>query len=393
MFKKAIKTKSEEEDFTRNANIDDAINSRDAYGFIADIKKIGYEDGFCRATPARDIKGIKSAVQLVLEDIRIQVTARYDNIKDRIKRAESKLRDISKKKTKLEKQVERMKTRVKLADGVLYTLCGIIYILGDIEFSRQTIVVAWQLSHDYLFGRISLILAIAMASVLVKVFYERFIESRYEEGAKTQDKIVRIFFFILMPLFVFFFLQIAYMRSVIFEYSIVTHEIDIYNALFDEHPFVNMIAFVGISFMFLAAGGILISIGMKHLRRYYQFNRLCKDLRRVGENQIDLESDLETQYRLFQEIKAVYEQYCDKEFYKNLTETQVEFYYNEYLESYRRGRKDGEIAERNEKLRLQELLFQDSEHLPDNYHHIWVRKILDMRSRNGSSIEKVLNYG
>jgi|TARA_B100002003_G_scaffold49042_1_gene44201 hypothetical protein len=366
--------------------------------FLSSINEQGYNDGINNKD--KDVSGIRSSVRISVDQLKTSIAAKYEYLKKKIAILEEKLSEVKTEKEALKTQVGVERKSVRLFLGLLYTLSGILYILGDIEFSRQTIVVAWGLSKDSVFGQLSLVLGIAMATVLIKLFYERFIEARYEESKKIQDRLITGFFFCLAPLFIFFFLQIGWVRSVIFEYNRTTQIIDVYDALFKGHPYMNAIAFIGIAFMFLIGGAVLLSVGMKELNRYTLYYNNKKNLRKLENSEQRIKGLFDNIMKSYSVVREEHNYYADTENIELLIDGKTDVYIQLYTSGYFKGIREREEIEESQKqesiaaereFKLQLLKLQN-ESLPDKNFHLSVRRILDNRIRKNNGEMEVLNH-
>ena len=353
-----------------------ALNT--AQKFLDSLEERGYQEG--SAGLESNESGIAQAVRIVLDKVRSTLKARFKTLTNSSERLKNKLQDLKGKESALEVETLERQDKVKLAAGVLYTLSGIVYILGDIEFSRQTIVVAWQLSQDSLLGQVSLIIGIAMAAVLLKLVYERFIEVRFVEGSKVQDGIVKAFFFLLAPLFIFAFIQIAYVRGVIFKYSLINIATDIYDAIFSAHPWMNMVAFVGIAFMFLIGGAVLLTVGMKELREYTRFHKMRSRLKRIQKEISVCDHRLDKALKGLSTTENELDSIGGNDGFETEVDNKTGFYTSLYIREHHRGLKKYNANQEK----------ADSMDIGDNFHE-FVRHKIDLKSRRNGQIRSYNN--
>ncbi len=343
------------------------------------IEDVGLEDGLAGIKGGADRRVLASAVWMMLTKIQLDVIGQYKHLKKMIGDLESGLQELKGKIENLREHLYEQRKKVKLANGLLYTIAGLIYILGDIEFSRQIILSAWGLGRESLIAQLSLILGLGMAPVLGKLVYARFIEAKYDKNAKAQLRIVNWFFLAITPLVILFFAYLGYVRGIIFKYVQLPQDGDIYKALYAVHPFMNTIAFIGMATMFIVGGSVLLTVGMNELKRHSMYRADKKRLRKLEKKQKNDEADLSQLYQRFHEVEALHDLYADEKSFNQLVETKAEFYASLYFWNHLRG----------ERKRVEKKIGQ----LPDENFHLFVRKVLDMKSRDGSLTGEGIRYG
>jgi len=346
---------------------------------LSNIEDAGLEDGLAGIKGGADMKGLGSAIRIMLTRTQLEVIGQYKQLKKLIGDLESGLQELKARVESLREHLHEQREKVKLANGILYTFAGFIYILGDIEFSRQIILSSWGLGRGSLFAQFSLILGLGMAPVLGKLVYARFIEDKYDKNAKVQPCIINWFFLAITPLVVLFFAYLGYVRGVIFEYVQFPQHGDIYEALYNAHPFMNTIAFIGMALILLTGGSVLLTVGMNELKRHSMYRADKKTLRKLEKEQKHTEQRLDRLYQEYHMVEALHDLYADDKSFNQLVETKAEFYASLYFWNHLRGERKRVDKEINQ--------------LPDENFHLFVRKVLDMKSRDGSLKKEGIRYG
>jgi len=353
-------------------NSHDSLSVDKAQSLLEDIGERGLNEGGRGVHVDHDDGGISQAVRIILNDTRATLRSQLNTLSETARKLTEKLSDLKNRNLKLEQEVLTLRPQVKLATGIFYTVAGLIFILGDIEFSRQTIIQLWGLGMDTVFGQVSLILSIGLATFIVKLFYERFIEVRFVEGSKEQDGVVKAFFIVLVPLTIFAFLQIAYVRGETFEImNTKLYEVEnIYTYIFDSHPRMNMVSFIGIAFMFIMGGAVLLTVGMNQVREYYLFYNTRKRSDQSVSDYKATESDLNSNLSELNEVKEQLANLNDDALFEKEVENKSNFYKNIYIREHRTGLKKFELDKEATK---RELFAGDS-------FHQRVRSDLDLNS-------------
>ena len=368
----------------------------EAHSFLDNIEQIGSQDRHNNVIP-EGIKGrICSAVSIVFEDLRTEATTRYKGLKESIKRLELKVKGLRSKRKKMHCQVQEKRSRARLWTGIIYVIGGAWMILGDWEFSRQTIVVAWGLGQDSMWSKASLIGAIASGALFFKWVYDKMVVPRFVEESKTQDVIVRVFVLVTTLLFLFLAGMLGYVRSVVYQISMLNQPEDVYASLFAAHPVMNTVSFILIAVAFMVGGAVLLSQGMADVSKYYVYKKDKKDLRRLGEALSEAEKQMELQLSQLESERVLWEFYNDgircQDVMKKCADVHEGRYWRGYLVDIRD--KDDQDQTKSFKSTL-----KNSEHNPEsvldwlldgiaegseNGFHILLRKYLDLKAMDGS---------
>lgn len=338
----------------------------------------GYEDGY-NIVRSINIEEVVPAVRIVIRNDEMKVAADYENSRSKIKRSKGSIRKVKAKKRKISNQLKNMRQNVKLAEGIFFIIAGIIFVLGEIELSRYLLIKGWQLGNEGILSQIFLVTGIGMASIFLAYVYDRLSEKSYINKSKLLRTVVRISVVVSVLLFVFFFLQLAYVRAVIFEYLMLSYETDVYEKLFSEHPYLTPTAFIGISFMFLIGGAVLLSVGMRHLREASTFFSKKKELKVLSRTENKLEKEFETMIKDFNMIMVQFRFYSDESQIENLIKDQTEIHFNKYAAEYERGRKFREKMVKDGIVNRLKAGNNGSSKLSNGSFDITVRRLLDVQ--------------
>jgi hypothetical protein len=211
-------------------------------------------------------------------------------VHDKLSAFKGKLAGLKVKISHINKKIEEIKTKIKEKitkidsiplDGFYKSLLfrvlpGIIYVIGDIMFSMELIVKGWGLGLSNPFEKWILGIAIGLAPFFIKEIFDRIIEPLVENGSEIIKKRIQYLYSSIGIIMMLMFLQLAYMREVIFKYTKIQIEGDLYNTLFENHDSAFILGFIGTAFMFVLGGGILLSVGVKDISRWYKIMSLKK---------------------------------------------------------------------------------------------------------------------
>lgn len=211
-------------------------------------------------------------------------------VHDNLSEVNGKLAGLKVKISDVNKKIEEIKTKIKEKitkidsiplDGFYKSLLfrvlpGIIYVIGDIMFSMELIVKGWGLGLSNPFERWTLGIAIGLAPFFIKEIFDRIIEPLLENGSDIVKKRVQYLYTGIGIIMMLMFLQMAYMRGIIFKYMKVQIDGGLYNTLFENHDLAFIGGFIATAFMFVVGGGILLSVGVKDVSRWYKIMSLKK---------------------------------------------------------------------------------------------------------------------
>ena len=351
---------------------------------LDNIKEKAHQDGLNQIEC--NYQGIKSALRMVLHRITQLVNAELAFLKDKMPRIKQKITKTIKDQESLQITINEQHKTVKLLSGIIYTIAGMLFVFGDIEFSRQTIITAWNMQNDSLFGQVSLILGLAFITVYIKLVYERIIEPRYKPTKITQDVLFSGVYVITALACIGIFVYLGYVRAIYHEYSLRTDIIgDIYDVIFNDHPFMDSIAFGGIAFIFLIGGAVTLTVGFKELRHYWDYRINLRKEKKLADQLIKLEKRYDVVSKNYYETKEKQAFFRDGKNFEQYLEDQTAFYIDVYKSNYAKGKKEGlrnkaEIEKKN----LDDLS-------KENFHDL-VRVMLDKRMINNSNMQEAINH-
>jgi|TARA_Y100000310_G_C20583978_1_gene764457 polyhydroxyalkanoate synthesis regulator phasin len=361
-------------------NAHDDLSTAKARKVLDEIAKTGRNEGG-KGTRKPDSGGILEAVRIVLSDTRALLRAKLKTLTESISKLGEKLSDLNNRSLILEKDIFLRQSKVKPATGIIYTLVGVTYLVGDYVWTKISLNNMWGIGLTEEWQQHVLFISIGLATFTVKLFYERFIEVRFVEGSKVQDRVVKAFYGILLLGTIYSFLWIAYSQGVtskITNSSLILQVDNIYDYIYEKHPFMNTISFIGVSFIFLTGGAVLLTVGMNLDTEYILFRKTKHNYKKLNHERETIETLVEHRLNELSEVKEQLENLNDDTLFENEVEIKTKFYENIYMREYRVGLKeyalDKEAAEKE--------YFSG-----DSFHRI-VRTDLDLNSRKNGKIRR-----
>ena len=351
---------------------------------IDSIKERAYEDGLNKRET--NLNGIKSSIRLIAQETRQLITAKLNFLKEKISRIEQKINATVKEQELLTPEIADQQKTVKLFSGIIYTIAGIFFVFGDIEFSRQTLINAWGLGNDTLFSQLSLVLGLAFTTFVVKIVYERIMEPYYNKNNRKQDSNFTSLYILVGLISTGIFVYLGYVRSVYHEASLRTDIVgDIYDFIFNNHPHMDAIAFGGIAFIFLIGGAVTLTVGFKEIKNYWDYRRNLKKEKSLKRKQNGLEMYYDKISKRYYEVKEQGSFFEIKEDFEQYVDDQSSFYTDLYQSSYAKGKNDA----------LKNKIDNENKQINDlskkNFHDL-VRVMLDKRMINNNNMQEVLNH-
>ena len=351
---------------------------------IDSIKERAYEDGLNKRET--NLNGIKSSIRLIAQETRQLITAKLNFLKEKVSRIEQKINATVKEQELLTPEIADQQKTVKLFSGIIYSIAGMFFVFGDIEFSRQTLIKAWGLGNDSLFAQLSLVLGLAFTTFVVKIVYERIIEPYYNINKRKQDSNFTSLYILVGLISTGIFVYLGYVRSVYHEASLRTDIVgDIYDFIFNNHPHMDAIAFGGIAFIFLIGGAVTLTIGFKEIKNYWNYRRNLKKEKSLKRKQNGLEMYYDKISKRYHEVKEKNSFFENKEDFELYVEDQNMFYSDLYKSSYTKGKNEA----------LKNKIDNENKQINDlskkNFHDL-VRVMLDKRMINNNNMQEVLNH-
>ena len=351
---------------------------------IDSIEERAYEDGLNEGDI--NLNGIESSIRLIAQETRKSITAKLNSLKEKVSRIDQRINATVKEQELLTPEIADQQKTLKLFSGIIYSIAGMLFLLGDIEFSRQTIVTAWGMRNDSMFAQLSLVLGLAFTTFVVKIVYERIIEPYYNNNKRKQDSNFTSLYILVGLISTGIFVYLGYVRSVYHEYSLRTDIVgDIYDFIFTNHPYMNDIAFGGIAFIFLIGGAVTLTVGFKEIKNYWDYRRNLKKEKSIKQVQAGLEKYYDKIKKRYYEVKEQSSFLENKEDFEKYVEDQTQCYSDLYMSSYAKGKKEA----------LKNKIDTENNQINDlsktNFHDL-VRVMLDKRMINKNNMQEVLNH-
>ena len=254
---------------------------------------------------------------------------------------------------------------------VFYLIPAAIYILCDVFFSKELIVQGWGLGLSSPFETWSLALGIGLAPFLVKFIFDRFVEPAYLSDSQPVKRFITCIYITLGVGIVMSFLQVAYLRGVIFKYTKISIIGNAYDSLYLSYPNIMTASFVTVAFMFVIGGGILMSIGGNMVSNWAKDKKLRLKIHNLKNKQ----QNLEEQICEYSGIAMQYEfmNFDEKSLKEKIDCLQKELIYH-YKSAFKTTLSEVNAHKENE---------EKDEKIPQDNFHIYAREILDKASRNG----------
>lgn len=300
-----------------------------------------------------------------------------------LKKMKKKLEQVLSRKNQAQKELKGTEEKINninnngVIKAVLFkVLPGIIYVVGDIMFSKELIAQGWGLGNSSQFEVWCLALAIGLAPFFVKDIIDRFIEPHLDSKSEIIKGILTFFYIGLGISMIAAFLQVAYLRGVIFKFMKIVNEGNIYEILFTHHEGVIIWAFVFTAFMFVVGGGFLLSVGTKDVSSWVKLRKAMK-LKKTLISEIKVYDDKET--TLIEEIARL-EAY---DYSADAMESLINYTSNELKYSYLTGyhasasdimKADNELSDKKEKQR------NASIEAFKNKFHLYTRELLNNKT-------------
>ena len=337
---------------------------------LDNIAETGFNDGR-DSIGARDRKVIEAATRLLLTKEKLQKRALYRTIQRKIKAFEKNLKCLCERIGLLHGMIEELRPKVRHVEAVIYTLAGIICFMGDLVFSHQLILQNFGLGRSEPYIWVPLIASMAMTTIFIKLVYSRFIEARYNEDAEDQSRIVKWFFLITSVLAVFSFLFFGYVRGVGYSFQLLVSDQDIYEKLYQIHPFLNTSSFIALAFIFLTGGAVLLAVGLKEIKKWSSLRTMVRELRNLENRYAGMESHLNQLLENSDALEYLNTALNDPKALNQIMENQAEIYYSLYTVEYSRGMKET-------------LTGSEGENSLDGKFHLIVSRALEQMAVNGT---------
>ena len=361
------------------------IINTDYSEYLNTIANTGQKDSVNEDHFDKQSNGIRQAVNIHYQKLRINVLTLFDEWQKKTNRAIRKLSalriDINNVKA-----VNASLTHVRFFRGFLYALMGVLFFLGEVEFSKQTIIYAWQMGQISFWWQAALILALASTTGLCKLVYERFIEPYYDERDKNAHTAgIRKFYFVVTGLVVSLFLMVAYYRAIIAKIGLIEIIGNPYEILHKNHPYIMISVFVVVALLFLIGAAILLTVGLKELSNWYKIKKNKRLIDALLAEEKILESELDDCSNNLNKYRHTIEFMNNKQEFNDYMENEIRFFNTQYQRGIMNGVEKSDEDEQaldaesnnqiKDKLSLQDSLYENK-HPMDDF-HLRVRRNLD----------------
>ena len=229
---------------------------------------------------------------------------------------------------------------------LLYIIPALFYILGDIMFSKELIVTGWGLGNAVPMEKWILAIAIGLAPFYLKFVVDRFMEPHLRGPSVTMKRAIVGIHVVLSIFMLFSFLQVAYVRAIIFKYTKISISGNAYDILYQNHSAAMIVIFILVAFMFAVGGGVLLSLGSVHLVKGYEkmkSKKLLKKEKIYHDNLLDESISISSE---FEELRIT-------SMDPHSLENEISTIKNEYNYYYQRGYKTG-LKDRSEDFKRRE---------------------------------------
>ena len=363
------------------------INNNSIKHYLNEVFEVGRGDSENDVAKQTGTNGIKQAVSIYYHNVRINLLTLYDSWKTKTERASRKLEEL-RQDIKNAKAIIDSLSHIRFFRGFLYAFMGILFFLGEVEFSKQTIISAWRMGHISIWFQAALVLALASTTGLCKLVYERFIEIRYNErDPNAYAARIRKFYFAVMGLVITVFLTIAYARGIIAKYQLLPLDGNVYQMLYTNHPYIQTLAYVVVALLFLIGSSILLPVGLKELSDLYKIKQTKKLIAKLNIREKELESNLDSCREYLNKYMYTIQFMDNKEEFNDYIENEIGFINNQYQRGMMKGVEikeevDNELSldtESNNKITkelLPQLSLNENDYPIDDF-HLRVRRDLD----------------
>ena len=148
------------------------------------------------------VNGDKSEL---IATVRLHISRKIGDGRARCGFLHEKIRQYSERVSMLQESITSLGERVErerkadLLRGILYTVAGSFFIVGDIALAYDLLIRTWGLGNANPLHTWALVVALGLTPIIGELIFARFIESRYNHESGNQPRIVRWFFLIAAP--------------------------------------------------------------------------------------------------------------------------------------------------------------------------------------------------
>lgn len=332
------------------------INTNQVNDLVKNIHAAGYSDGKSKIDIASDDVGIREAVRVYCQNLRIRILSLYEDWRAKKERSEKKLNDL-RENIKLTERVILSLDHVRIFRGLIYVTAGFLFFLGEVDFSRDTIIEGFGKKYDK-WLQWALILGLASVPILLKVSYERFIEPFYNaRDPEAHRSSIRRFHFGVGAFVIASFTVLAVLRSVYAKYQKITVTENIYDVIENTYPYLTSMAMVAIALLFLIGSAILLTVGLKELSQWYKLMKTKRTMKKMLKKKKILEHELDNCRKHFNRYMNSMQFMNNQELFEQYIEDEIKF----AVSQYQRGKLEG-IAESKANAEIGDTNGADSNH-------------------------------
>ena len=220
---------------------------------------------------------------------------------------------------------------------LLYIIPALFYILGDIMFSMELIVAGWGLGNATHTEKWVLAIAIGLAPVYLKFVVDRFMEPHLNGPSVSLRRVIVGIHVVLSIFMLFSFLQVAYVRSIIYRFTKISISGNPYDILYQDHYVAMNSIFILVALMFAIGGAVLLSIGSAPLVNGYRKIKAKRSLKKENvyhENLLDESVSISSELEALDTTALDFNQLEDE---KSKIKDEYDYYYQR---GYKAGLKD-----------------------------------------------------
>jgi len=243
-------------------------------------KEVSIDSGKIKPAARNAYYQIKAKYTGWVEQIKIkyeQTAEKIDELHAEINNCKDKIKDV------------KVASRVKLF--FLYLMPGLVFIGGDVMFSKELIVNGWGLGAENEIEKWILCLAIGLAPLFIKYPIEQHFLPMADKGSVRLKKWLTGASYFMALIMIVLSSQTAYVRSIFFRFmSTDSGSENIYNQLFNHFGESIQIGFVGVNLMLILAGSFMLGVFTYESAKRKELKAQIKDL---DKNQNELKSNQE----------------------------------------------------------------------------------------------------
>ncbi|MCH8836268.1 MAG: hypothetical protein IIA60_00540 [Candidatus Marinimicrobia bacterium] len=281
----------------------------------------------------------------LIATVRLHISWKISEGRARCMYLREKIKQYSERVSKLQESITSLGDRVDqerkagLLRGVLYTVAGSFFIVGDIALAYDLLIRTWGLGNANPLHTWSLVVALGLTPIIGELIFARFIESRYNHESGNQPRIVRWFFLIAALFILLSFGYFGFLRGIVMTYMQTHAGRDIYGPLLASYPYLNVIAFVLMALLFIVGGAVLLTAGMNELSRHHCYRRDRKEIQALIHEEEEVQHVIDGMKQECSRISVQLEGIESEQEFERMVEDQATYYEGKYLATYKRSLK------------------------------------------------------